>query len=112
MHVMMKFSVAVGLMLTMCSALGAQGKMVASENDVVSVGHVVDQVAVDSRVLFSQVQDKLVIVQCDDSVGTGFVCEMDGRRYFVTNKHVVQGQDRIGRYPRLFDHVRAWCSSF
>lgn len=57
MHVMMKFSVAVGLMLTMCSALRAQGKIVASENDVVSVGHVVNQVAVDSRVLFSQVQD-------------------------------------------------------
>lgn len=45
--------------------------------------------------LFRNVKDKLIIVQCDDSVGSGFVVEMEGKKFFVTNKHVVEGQKRV-----------------
>lgn len=44
---------------------------------------------------FENAKDKTLIVQCDDSSGSGFVCEMDGRRYFITNEHVIRGQKRV-----------------
>ena len=42
----------------------------------------------------------VAVVYSDDGVGaggigTGFVCEMNGRKYFVTNKHVVNQRDKI-----------------
>jgi hypothetical protein len=51
-----------------------------------------------SRVTFEDVKDKIVTVQCEDSTGSGFVCEMDGKRYFVTSKHVINGQRRVAAY--------------
>ena len=51
-----------------------------------------------SQDVFRQVKDKLLVVQCDDSSGAGFVCEMDGKRYFVTGKHVISGQRRVAAY--------------
>ena len=55
--------------------------------------------AADSPKLdFDDVKDKIVTVQCDDSSGSGFVCEMEGKRYFVTNKHVIKGQQRVAAY--------------
>jgi S1-C subfamily serine protease len=47
---------------------------------------------------FENAKDKTLIVQCDDSTGSGFVCEMEGRRYFVTNKHVIRGQKRVAAF--------------
>lgn len=49
----------------------------------------------DSSDLFDKVKNKLVVVQCEDSSGSGFVCDMDGKRYMVTNKHVIEGQARV-----------------
>lgn len=49
----------------------------------------------DDSTLFEFVRDKLVVVQCDDASGSGFVCEMDGKKYMVTNKHVIEGQSRV-----------------
>ena len=49
-------------------------------------------------VTFEDVKDKIVIVQCDDSTGSGFVCEMEGKKYFVTNKHIIRGQQRVAAY--------------
>ena len=42
----------------------------------------------------------VAVVSSDDNaesggIGTGFVCEMSGKKYFVTNKHVVNQRDRI-----------------
>jgi hypothetical protein len=51
-----------------------------------------------ASVSFENVKDKIVIVQCDDSSGSGFVCEMDGKRYFLTNKHVVSAQQRVAAF--------------
>jgi len=51
-----------------------------------------------SDMKFNDVKNCIVIVQCDDSSGTGFVCEMEGRRYFVTNRHVVEDQTRVAAY--------------
>lgn len=48
--------------------------------------------------LFRNVKDKLIIVQCDDSAGSGFVVEMEGKKFFVTNKHVVKGQIRVAAF--------------
>ena len=50
---------------------------------------------IDSRMVFKSVRDKLLIVQCEDSTGSGFVCTIDGKPYFVTNRHVVKGQRRV-----------------
>lgn len=51
--------------------------------------------AIDTREMYESVKDKIVIIQCDDSSGSGFVCEMNGKRYLVTNRHVVEGQSRV-----------------
>lgn len=46
--------------------------------------------------IFSAAKDKLVIVKGDNSCGSGFVMEMeDGNKFFLTNKHVVDGEKRI-----------------
>ena len=50
------------------------------------------------RTAFEDVKDKIVAVQCDDSSGAGFVCEFEGKKYFVTNKHVIKGQRRVAAY--------------
>lgn len=51
------------------------------------------------RELFNKVKDKLIIVQGDDGVGSGFIVEMeDGKKFFVTNKHVVEGQKRVAAF--------------
>lgn len=51
------------------------------------------------RNVFNQVKDGLIIVQCDTSSGSGFVVEMEnGTKWFVTNKHVVEGQKRVAAF--------------
>lgn len=69
-----------------------------------SRGSDVDQTAsVESRTamrnVFNKVKDKLIIVQCDTSSGSGFVVEMEnGTKWFITNKHVVEGQKRVAAF--------------
>lgn len=49
--------------------------------------------------VFAQVKSKVIIVQGDDSSGSGFVVEMEeGKKFFVTNKHVVEGQKRVAAF--------------
>lgn len=44
-----------------------------------------------SQVGFNAVKDKLVIIECDEGgVGSGFLLEMDGKTYLMTNEHVVR----------------------
>ena len=46
--------------------------------------------------VFKKVKDKLVIIEGDDSCGSGFVLTMeDGKRFLLTNKHVVQMQKNV-----------------
>ena len=45
--------------------------------------------------LFENAKDKLLIIQCDEKTGSGFVCEIDGVRYLVTNKHIIEGQTQL-----------------
>ena len=41
--------------------------------------------------VMSTIQSSLVIVTTPNGVGSGFIARMDGRRYLVTNEHVVRG---------------------
>lgn len=53
----------------------------------------------DSSDVFARVKDSLIIVQCDDSSGSGFIMEMEeGKKYFITNKHVIEGQKRVAAF--------------
>lgn len=64
-----------------------------------SVTQGTEQLGISMRDMFSRVKDKLIIVQGDDSVGSGFIMEMgEGKKYFVTNKHVVDGQKRVAAF--------------
>lgn len=46
--------------------------------------------------VFSQVKKSIVMVKCDDSVGSGFIVKMeDGKKYFITNYHVFDGNATI-----------------
>lgn len=46
--------------------------------------------------VFSQVKKSIVMVKCDDSVGSGFIVKMeDGNKYFITNYHVFDGNATI-----------------
>lgn len=41
-------------------------------------------------------KDMVATVECEsESIATGFLCEMEGRKYFVTNKHVVKNPGSI-----------------
>ena len=39
---------------------------------------------------FGAVKDKLIIIECDEGSGSGFLLAMDGKTYLVTNEHVVR----------------------
>ena len=85
-----------GVMSTL--AASAKKKIQSSVGDsqgVISQESSVLQEPMSSRDLYKKVRDKILIVQGDGKVGSGFVCEMDGRRYFITNKHVVEGQSQL-----------------
>jgi len=43
-----------------------------------------------SPVGFNSVKDKLVIIECTESLGSGFLLAMDGKVYLMTNEHVVR----------------------
>ena len=45
------------------------------------------------RSSFSAVQDKLVIIECGGSCGSGFLAKMGGKVYLVSNEHVVRGEE-------------------
>lgn len=46
--------------------------------------------------VFSQVKKSIVMVKCDDSVGSGFIVKMEGgKKYFITNYHVFDGNATI-----------------
>lgn len=45
------------------------------------------------RSSFSAVQDKLVIIECGNSSGSGFLAKMDGKVYLVSNEHVFRGEE-------------------
>ncbi len=71
----------------------------AEDESPQSVTQGTEQSGISMRDMFSRVKDKLIIVQGDDSVGSGFVMEMgEGKKYFVTNKHVVDGQKRVAAF--------------
>lgn len=42
------------------------------------------------QVGFNAVKDKLVIIECNEGSGSGFLLEMDGKTYLMTNEHVVR----------------------
>lgn len=45
--------------------------------------------------LFNRVKDSIVIITGNRSSGTGFIAEMDGRKWLVTNEHVIRNQVKI-----------------
>lgn len=58
--------------------------------------------ATSGHVGFNAVKDKLVIIECNDgSSGSGFLLEMDGKTYLMTNEHVVRSTQTP--YARLLD---------
>lgn len=60
---------------------------------------------------FKYVRDKLAIIECKEGSGTGFLLEMDGKTYLISNEHVLRSAetprirllDRINEYNALFD---------
>ncbi len=48
---------------------------------------------VASAVGFKDIQDKLAIVECKEGNGSGFLLEMDGGTYLVSNEHVLRSAD-------------------
>ena len=43
-----------------------------------------------AQVGFNAVKDKLIIIECNEGSGSGFLLEMDGKTYLMTNEHVVR----------------------
>lgn len=39
---------------------------------------------------FNKIKDKLVIIECDEGFGSGFLLSMNGKTYLMTNEHVVR----------------------
>lgn len=46
---------------------------------------------------FKYVRDKLAIIECKEGSGTGFLLEMDGKTYLISNEHVL----RSAETPRI-----------
>ncbi len=44
---------------------------------------------------FNDISDKLVIIEHEAGSGSGFIATMNGKRYILTNQHVILGADRI-----------------
>lgn len=51
----------------------------------------------DSR-LFTKVQKSLALIKTANGVGSGFLVEMDGRKYLITNDHVLRGGQPFSAY--------------
>lgn len=45
--------------------------------------------------VFAKIKDSIVIITGDNGSGTGFIIEMDGAKWMMTNEHVVRGQGKI-----------------
>lgn len=48
-----------------------------------------------SKGVFEKVKDSIVVITGDKGSGTGFIVEMDGYKWLMTNEHVVHGQGKI-----------------
>lgn len=44
---------------------------------------------------YQKCKDMVAVVKGEEGVGTGFLCEMDGKNYFVTNKHVANQRGKL-----------------
>lgn len=50
----------------------------------------------DMQEVYSKAQEALVVIECEESCGSGFVADFrDGKKYLVTNQHVIDGQCKI-----------------
>lgn len=47
--------------------------------------------AVDEVPLFNLVRDSLVIITAGNNAGSGFICQLNGKKYLITNEHVIRG---------------------
>lgn len=58
-----------------------------------------------SRAVFATVKRSIAMVKCRNSVGSGFILMMEGRKkYFVTNNHVFDGDETIS--AKLLDGTK------
>lgn len=78
---------AAGLLLALLVAVVA----LASSSRGDAVAEKTESVA--AEVGFRDVQDKLAIVECKEGSGSGFLLEMDGRTYLVSNDHVFRSSE-------------------
>lgn len=44
----------------------------------------------EHRTPFQKSKDKLVLIDCEDGSGSGFLAEMSGKKYLITNEHVLR----------------------
>lgn len=44
---------------------------------------------------YQKCKDSVATIEGDEGSGTGFLCEMDGKKYFVTNRHVARQRGRM-----------------
>lgn len=47
---------------------------------------------------YQKCKNSVATVEGDEGSGTGFLCEMDGKKYFVTNRHVAKQRGRMTAY--------------
>ena len=47
---------------------------------------------------YQKCKNSVATVEGEEGVGTGFLCEMDGKKYFVTNRHVAKQRGRMTAY--------------
>ena len=53
------------------------------------------EIELDFELDFDYLNDVLVVVDCGEASASGFVAEMDGQKYLITNQHVIMGFDKI-----------------
>ena len=52
---------------------------------------------------FQMSKDKLVLVDCEDGSGSGFLAEMEGKKYLITNEHVLRAANGEMPHVQLLD---------
>ena len=66
-----------------------------SRRPVSAHGNIQDQ---QGRVGFKDVKDGVMLVRTDKGAGSGFLLRQDGKKYLVTNLHVIKDATRVAAY--------------
>lgn len=65
-------------------------KVVANAEPTVDIAEQPEPDPEPIKVGFNSVKDKLVIIECKEGSGSGFLLSMNGKKYLMTNEHVIR----------------------